>query len=138
MSGAGCVTNRNRNGWLPATGGRSCSTASGITTVRTMPLNVTRKAPNGRPSTASPSPGGTCARQLGAVQRAYDADQRDRTRLHAVAYGTRPHSAIEEAAGARRGDDDWEQRLTDALSAFRDCRWPRDYLHPVTASGSTS
>ncbi len=72
--------------------------------------------------------GDTCARQLGAVQRWYDADQRDHQVVRAVAFGTRAPSAIEAAIGARATDDDWDQRLTDTLGAFRDCRWPADYL----------
>jgi uncharacterized protein len=79
-----------------------------------------------------PIPGHTCARQLGTVQRWYDADQRNHTLTRQVAYGTRPATAIEHAAGARSGDDDWEQRIADQLTAFRDCRWPLDYVHPAT------
>jgi len=80
-----------------------------------------------------PIPGHTCARQLEEVQRWYDADQRDPTQVRAVAYGARPAAAIERAIGARAADPDWDQRLTDALTAFRDCHWPRDYLLPAEA-----
>jgi hypothetical protein len=78
-------------------------------------------------------PGQTCASQLETVQRWYDADQRSQQQLRGVAFGTRPASAIEHAFGARAGDQDWEQRLADALAAFRECRWPLDYLHPDIA-----
>jgi DNA helicase HerA-like ATPase len=78
-------------------------------------------------------PGQTGASQLETVQRWYDADQRNQQQLHAVAFGTRPAAAVEHAVGARASDQDWEQRLTDALAAFRECRWPLDYLHPDTA-----
>src|SRR5271169_5094319 len=79
-------------------------------------------------------PGATCASQLETVQRWYDTDQRDQQRVRAVGYGTRPASAIEKAVGARAIDQDWEQRLTDALTAFRDCRWPLDYLRPAAGT----
>jgi uncharacterized protein len=78
-------------------------------------------------------PGQTCAGQLQAVQRWFDADQRDQREVRAVAFGTRPGSAIEAAVGARATDPDWEERLADALAAFQDCRWPLDHLRqPVT------
>ncbi len=76
-------------------------------------------------------PGPDCASQLQTVQRWYDTDQRDVQQVRAVGYGTRPAPAIEQAVGARADDQDWEQRLADALTAFRDCRWPLDYLRPA-------
>jgi hypothetical protein len=79
-------------------------------------------------------PGDTCARQLETVQRWYDTDQRDPKQVRAVGYGTRPASAIEQAAGARATDQDWEQRLADALTALLDCRWPLDYLRPAAGA----
>ena len=78
-------------------------------------------------------PGQTCASQLETVQRWYDTDQRDQQQVHAVAYGTRLASAIEHAVGARATDQDWEQRLADALTAFQDCPWPLDHLQVATA-----
>lgn len=72
----------------------------------------------------------TCADQLEAVQRWHQASQRDQQEVHAIGYGTRPASLIEQAIGARTGDPDWEQRLADALAAFQDCRWPLDCLQP--------
>ena len=42
-----------------------------------------------------------------------------------------PGSAIEQAAGARAGDPDWEQCLAGALTAFQDCSWPLDLLRPA-------
>ena len=79
-------------------------------------------------------PGATCASQLQTVQRWYDTGQRDHQQVRAVAYGTRPAPAIEQAVGARAADQDWEQRLADALTAFRDCRWPLDYLRPAAGT----
>ena len=76
-------------------------------------------------------PGPTCASQLETVQRWYDTDQRDQQQVRAVGYGTRPPSAIEQAVGARATDQDWDQRLTDALATFHDCRWPLDHLRPA-------
>jgi uncharacterized protein len=80
-----------------------------------------------------PVPGQTCAAQLEEIQRWYDADQRDPRRVRAVAYGTRAATALEHAVGARAEDPDWDQRLADALTAFPDCLWPRDYLRPAAA-----
>ena len=79
-------------------------------------------------------PGPDCASQLHTVQRWYDTDQRDQRQIRAVGYGTRPVSAIEQAVGARAADQDWEPRLADALTAFRDCRWPLDYLRPAAGT----
>jgi uncharacterized protein len=81
--------------------------------------------------------GTTCARQLGTVQRWYDADQRKQPTVHAVAYGARADTAIEQAIGSRVGDEDWEQRLADSLTAFRECRWPSDCLRPGRADAPT-
>jgi len=78
-------------------------------------------------------PGATYARQLGTVQRWYDADQRNHATVHAVAYGARADTAIEQAIDSRTGDEDWEQRLADSLTAFRECRWPSDSLRPGRA-----
>jgi hypothetical protein len=79
-------------------------------------------------------PGQTCASQLEVVQRWHDTGQRDQQHVHAVTYGTRPASALEHAVGARAADQDWEQRLADALTAFRDCRWPLDHLRPAAGA----
>ncbi len=79
-------------------------------------------------------PGQTCVSQLQTVQRWYDTDQRDQRQVRAVAYGTRPASAIEQAVGARCSDPDWPQCLADTLAAFHDCRWPSDYLRPAVTA----
>jgi hypothetical protein len=84
-----------------------------------------------------PLPGDSCARQLGTVQRWYDAGQRNHRVVHAVAFGTRTPAAIETATGAQATDEDWDQRLADALAAFRDCRWPADYLRPSLSPPGT-
>jgi uncharacterized protein len=72
--------------------------------------------------------GETCARQVGTVQRWYDAAQRDARRVRAVAFGVDGVSAIEAAIGAGAESDDFEERLTGYLDQFVDCRWPRLYL----------
>jgi len=72
--------------------------------------------------------GDTCARQVGTVQRWYDAAQRDGWEVRAVAFGVDGLSGIENAVGARAEDDDFEERLTGYLDQFVDCRWPRLYL----------
>jgi hypothetical protein len=72
--------------------------------------------------------GDTCARQVGIVQRWYDAGQRDEREVRAVAFGVHSPSAIERAVGAGAEDDDFEERLSGYLDQFVDCRWPRLYL----------
>jgi len=72
--------------------------------------------------------GDTCARQVGTVQRWYDAAQRDSWEMRTVAFGVDAPSAIERAVGAIAEDDDFEERLTGYLEQFIDCRWPRLYL----------
>jgi uncharacterized protein len=74
-------------------------------------------------------PGETCAAQLHAVQHWYDMGQRDARVVAAVVWGTRAGTAIERAVGARITDGDWDERLMDALSAFRSLRWPLDLLN---------
>ena len=76
--------------------------------------------------------GDTCARQVGTVQRWYDAAQWDEREVRAVAFGVDSPSAIERAVGASAEDDDFEERLTGYLEQFVDCRWPRLYLTRVT------
>ena len=78
-------------------------------------------------------PGQTCASQLEVAQRWHDTGQRDQQQVHAVAYGTRLASAIEHAVGACAIDQDWDQRLADALTAFQDCPWVLDHLQVATA-----
>jgi hypothetical protein len=73
-------------------------------------------------------PGQTCASQLRAVQRWYEADQRAQAVVYGIAYGTRSESAIERVIGAHCVDEDWEQRLADGLTVFRECHWPAGYL----------
>jgi DNA helicase HerA-like ATPase len=72
--------------------------------------------------------GDTCARQVGTVQRWYDAGQRDVWEMRTIAFGVDAPSAIERAVGAISEDDDFEERLTGYLEQFIDCRWPRLYL----------
>jgi hypothetical protein len=72
--------------------------------------------------------GDTCARQVGTVQRWYDAAQRDAWEVRAVAFGVDSPSAIEVAVGASAEDDDFEERLTGHLDQFVDCHWPGLYL----------
>ena len=107
----------------------------------TLVLDALRSADNKSPG-AGPHPrspeweriygraisGDTCARQVGIVQRWYDAAQRDGREVRAVAFGADRPSAIETAVGAGAEDDDFEERLTGYLDQFVDCRWPRLYL----------
>ncbi len=74
-------------------------------------------------------PGPDCASQLAAVTRWHAAAQRDPRQRHAVAWGRRPDPALERAAGARAGDEDWTERVAFHLDVFvQPCRWPLDYL----------
>jgi uncharacterized protein len=72
--------------------------------------------------------GDTGARQVGTVQRWYDAAQRDGWEVRAVAFGVDVFSGVEQAVGARAEDDDFEERLSGYLDQFVDCQWPRLYL----------
>jgi uncharacterized protein len=72
--------------------------------------------------------GDTCARQVGTVQRWYDAAQRDDWEVRAVAFGVDIFSGVERAVGARAEDDDFEERFSGYLDQFVDCQWPRLYL----------
>jgi DNA helicase HerA-like ATPase len=72
--------------------------------------------------------GDTCARQVGVVQRWYDAAQRDVWEMRTIAFGVDAPSAVERAVGAISEDDDFEERLNGYLEQFIDCRWPRLYL----------
>ncbi len=88
--------------------------------------------------TGRPIPGDSCARQIEVVQRWYDADQRNPATVRRIAFGTARPAALETAVSAKARDEDWEQRLSEALSQLHDCRWPLDYLRPdagITASG---
>jgi hypothetical protein len=80
--------------------------------------------------------GDTCARQVGTVQRWYDAAQRFAWEMRAVAFGAGSPSAIERAVAASAEDDDFEERLTGYLDQFVDCRWPLLYL-TADAPGDT-
>jgi hypothetical protein len=75
-----------------------------------------------------PIPGDTCARQYAAVDRWYGRDQHDHHALTVIAWGTRPHSAIEQAAGTTRTDQEWNRQLGDLLDAVGAPRWPLNYL----------
>ncbi len=89
-------------------------------------------------TTARLIPGETCTDQIDVVQRWYDADQRNPAEVRRIAFGSVRPTALETAAGAKAGDEDWEQRLSEALTQLHDCRWPLDYLHAgagITASG---
>jgi hypothetical protein len=78
-----------------------------------------------------PVPGRDCAAQLAVVTGWLARDQRDPAAVAAVIWGTRPHSAIERAAGARSADPGWEAQLTALLEEFRNLKWPLQYLRPT-------
>ena len=89
-------------------------------------------------SAGRPIPGDSCASQIAVVQRWYDADQRNPATVRRIAFGTMRPAALETAVGAKTADEDWEQRLSEALTQLHDCRWPLDYLRAdtgITASG---
>jgi DNA helicase HerA-like ATPase len=63
-----------------------------------------------------PIPGNGIAGQLGQVSRWWDRDQRDQAARDITLWGAATPSAIETAVGARRTDDDWAARLTEAVT----------------------
>jgi uncharacterized protein len=79
-------------------------------------------------------PGSDCAAQFAAVRRWHARGQHDPAQLAAIAWGTRQHTAIEQAVGTRATTTDWDQQLTSALAAFRDLRWPRSYLRAAPSA----
>ncbi|MFB9833016.1 hypothetical protein, partial [Actinoallomurus acaciae] len=56
------------------------------------------------------------AEQLRHVERWWDRDQRDDAARDATLWGASTPSMIETAVSARRGDDDFAQRLTEAVA----------------------
>jgi hypothetical protein len=79
-------------------------------------------------------PGQTCAEQLGTVHRWNARAQRNTSAITAVVWGTRPHTAIEQAVAGKASDDTWPEQLADALDAFTEVNWTRDLLTATTAS----
>jgi uncharacterized protein len=79
-------------------------------------------------------PGQTCQEQLLAVHRWHARAQRDTSAITAVVWGTRPHTAIEQAVAGQVSDDSWPDQLADALDAFTEVNWTRDLLTASTAS----
>jgi hypothetical protein len=74
-------------------------------------------------------PGQTCGQQLTIVHERYAADQRTYARvIPVVAWGDRAATEIERAVGTRATSPDWPQQLTTALEAFKNLRWPRNFL----------
>jgi len=62
------------------------------------------------------------------VLRWYQRDQNDTSAVTRVLWGTRQHTAIEQAAGRRATSDDWPGELDEALHAFTTMAWPRTLL----------
>lgn len=60
--------------------------------------------------------------------------QRDTRAIAAVLWGTRPHTAIEQAVAARTTDDAWAEQFADALDAFTEASWPQNLLTAVPPS----
>jgi uncharacterized protein len=67
--------------------------------------------------------GATCGEQLQAVHRWHIRAQRDTRAIHAAVWGTRQHTAIEQAVAARATDDSWPQQLADALEDLTQVSW---------------
>lgn len=68
-----------------------------------------------------PVPGDTVAQQFAVVSRWIGQDQRDGREMAAIAWGNQSHSAMEQAAGTSASNQDWPQRLEDALTASATC-----------------
>jgi hypothetical protein len=75
-----------------------------------------------------PIPGDTCARQFSTVKRRSERAQQDHDALAIIAWGSRARSAIEQAVGTTRDDEQWNGRFGDSLEAFGSPRWPSNYL----------
>jgi len=73
-------------------------------------------------------PGASCEEQLRAVHRWHTRAQRDTASIRTALWGTRPHTAIEQAAGSRLTDDDWAAQLADALDALTGTSWTQNLL----------
>jgi DNA helicase HerA-like ATPase len=73
-------------------------------------------------------PGATRADQLRTVHRWHVRAQRDTRTMTAALWGTRPHTAIEQAVAARATDDTWAEQFADALDAFTGANWIRNLL----------
>jgi hypothetical protein len=63
-------------------------------------------------------PGASCAQQASAVWSWHARAQRDPRAITGATFGQRTPSVIEQAAGARVTDPDWDARLTGALADF--------------------
>jgi uncharacterized protein len=96
------------------------------------------RTPHWERAYGQPVPGATCAAQRATVSRWYDADTRDEARLRAAILGTRTPSAIEQAAGARAGDSDWDEQLAETLEWFEHLRFPLAYLAATPPARDTS
>jgi uncharacterized protein len=75
-----------------------------------------------------PIPGDSCARQFGIVKHWSERAQQDRDTLAIIAWGSRSRSAIEQAVGVTRDDEQWNRRFSDSLEALGSPRWPGNYL----------
>jgi uncharacterized protein len=78
-------------------------------------------------------PGQTCQEQFRIAHRWHARAQCDNRAITAVVWGTRPHTAIEQAVAARVSDETWPERLSDALDAFTQADWTRNLLTASTA-----
>jgi hypothetical protein len=82
--------------------------------------------------------GGDIAEQLAHVSRWWDRDQRDSAAREATLWGTPTPSAIETAASARRSDDDFTERFTEAAADLGNIDGLlRFYLPPPNADHGT-
>jgi hypothetical protein len=76
----------------------------------------------------------TCQDQFRVVHRWHARAQRDTRAITAIIWGTRPHTAIEQAVAGRVSDDSWPDQLADALDSFTKVSWTRNLLSLSTAS----
>jgi len=84
-------------------------------------------------SYGEPVPGQTAAQQYRVIHQRYLLDQADTRTAAKVIWGTRPHPAIEQAAGARASSDQWPARLHQILAAFATTQWPGKLLQRAPA-----
>jgi hypothetical protein len=77
-------------------------------------------------------PGRTCEEQLRAVHHWHARAQRDTRAITAAIWGTRPHTAIEQAVAGHVTDDTWTDQFNDAIDAFTQTEWTPNLLTAST------
>jgi hypothetical protein len=83
-------------------------------------------------------PGVSIIEQVERVTAWWDRDQRDQAARMAVLWGTAVPSAIETAVGTGRDDDDWPQRLHEAVAELSNIDGPIRFFAPAEKKEQSS